>query len=188
MPKTNQKGRNKVTPYIRLHRGITSSEAWQSLSCEATRLLICIWERHNGTNNGQIGYGFREARKALRVGTRKVQRAFGDLQERGFIIERSPASFDWKTGAGLGKATEWELTMEPCDGKPAKATYRTWPEKQNTVTTVVTVGSHSGNRSRQNTSKPKPNGSYSGNRLTQKCELSGYHSGNTSNIPSGVAE
>ena len=54
MGKMNAKGRNKFEAHIRLHRGITNSAAWKNLSCEATRLLILIWVRHNGSNMEQI--------------------------------------------------------------------------------------------------------------------------------------
>ncbi len=72
MGKVNRKGRNKFEPFVRLHRGVTNSEAWKSLSCEARCLLIEIWARHNGQNNGRIPYSHREARKALHVGWRGV--------------------------------------------------------------------------------------------------------------------
>jgi len=185
MGKTNAKGRSKYQAHIRIHRGITNSAAWKTLSSEATRLLILIWARHNGTNNGSISFSHREAREALRVGTRKVPAAFKELQERGFLICRSKGSFRWKLGAGEGKASEWEVTEEPCDGKLAKKSYRDWKEKQITATAPVTVGNHSSNRSRIN-SRKKPNiGNHSSNRSDSFKHSSGNHSGDTYNIPEG---
>jgi hypothetical protein len=35
-----------------------------------------------------------------------------------------PGAFTMKVGAGEGRASEWELTTEPCDGQPAKRLYR----------------------------------------------------------------
>jgi hypothetical protein len=137
MGKVTPKGRSKFEPHIRLHRGVTNSAAWKSLSCEARCLLIEIWTRNNGQNNGCIAYSHREARQALRVGNRKTQAAFRELQDRGFIIARTKGSFDWKSG----RATEWEITAEPCDDRLAKRLYRDWPKKQNTVPILRTDGS-----------------------------------------------
>lgn len=125
--KVNAKGRNMDGQHIRLHRGVTGSAAWQSLSCEARCVVMLVWERHNGHNNGQIPLSRRETRTALRIGTNKVQRAFADAMDRGFLIERDKGSFNYK----VRHATEWEITAEPCDDKPAKRSYRTWVEKQN---------------------------------------------------------
>ena len=63
-----------------------------------------------------------------RIGSRKVQAAFQELHDRGFIVPRAKGSFDWKQR----QATEWEITTEPCDDQPAKRLYRKWLEKQNT--------------------------------------------------------
>ncbi len=142
MGKVNRKGRNKFEPFVRLHRGVTNSEAWKSLSCEARCLLIEIWARHNGQNNGRIPYSHREARKTLRIGSRKVQAAFQELENRGFVVPRAKGSFDWKQR----QATEWEITTEPCDDQPAKRLYRKWLEKQNTAPTVGTDGTRGGHR------------------------------------------
>lgn len=147
MAKVNRKGRTTHEPFIRLHRGVTNSDAWKASSCEGRCLLIEIWARYNGTNNGAIAYSHREARQALRAGNGKVQRAFREMQDKGFLIARIIGSFNWKHGAGQGRATEWEITTEPCDGKTAKATYRQWRENQNHGPKVETAGSYSGNRS-----------------------------------------
>ena len=128
MSKVNKKGRNTNIQYIKLHRGITNSDAWKSLSCEASRLWIEIYARHNGQNNGSIAYSVVEARLTLKVGMKKVAHAFKDLQDRGFLICRLKGSFNNKVRAGKGKASEWEITTEPCDNQPAKALYRKWPE------------------------------------------------------------
>ena len=126
MAKANQKGRSQNEPFVCLHRGITSSTAWKSLKVESRALLLEIWIRHNGKNNGRIALGHHQAREALRIGSRKVTAAFKELQNKGFIIMRLEASFDWKTGAGEGRATEWELTAEPCDGNSPKRYYKNW--------------------------------------------------------------
>jgi hypothetical protein len=127
--RANHKGRAIYEQYIKLHRGVTNSDAWKSLKCEVKCLVLLIWERHNGLNNGKIPLSHREARKALGIGNNKTTSAFKMAQDLGFIIERSKGSFHYKTRAGEGKASEWEITAESCDGEPAKHKYRSWKNK-----------------------------------------------------------
>lgn len=172
MAKTNRKGRSNNVPFINLHRGVTNSPAWKALSCEGRCLVLAVWERHNGTNNGCIPLSHREARLALGVGNTKTVRAFQQAKEHGFLIERMKGSFQWKIGAGQGRATEWEITTEPCEGKPAEMLYRKW-EKQNPAPDAGTIGSDTGNRSSKNATSNCPDGSQRGNRFTQLRVVSG---------------
>lgn len=122
--KMNAKGRNTGQQFIKLEAAVTQSIAWQSLCCEARSLLIEIWKRHNGSNNGLISYSYREAKKALGIGSTKVKKALDQLIDRGFLIIRRASSFNFKGNGGASRATEWELTTEACDGKSAKMNYR----------------------------------------------------------------
>ena len=114
------------TPYIKLHRGVTQSLAWRSSSPIARCLLIQIWEKHNGSNNGQISYSYRQAKADLHCGNTTASGAFKELQDKGFLIERRKGSFHQKTDGGARRASEWELTTEPCDAKPAKLNYKVY--------------------------------------------------------------
>jgi len=172
MAKMNRKGRSKYTPFINLHRGVTSSPAWKALSCETKCLVLLVWERHNGTNNGCIPLSHREARLAMGIGNTKTARAFKQAQEHGFLIIRSKGSFDYKVAAGEGRASEWEITPEPCDDKKAKAHYRDW-KKQNPVPDVGTTGSQGGNRSTKTTAQNNPDGSQRGNRYARLRVVNG---------------
>lgn len=172
MARMNKKGRSSSNQFICLHRGITNSDAWKALNCETKCLILLVWERHNGKNNGTIPLSHREARAALRIGNDKTTKAFHQAQERGFLIERIKGSFEWKMGAGQGRSTEWELTTEPCDGRPAKGDYRKW-KNQNAVPNAGTAGSYPGNRSGKNTAPNGPNGSDSGNRFSHFRVVSG---------------
>lgn len=172
MTKINHKGRNKHTPFIKLHRGVTNSAAWKALTCEAKCLILLIWERHNGANNGTIPLSHREARKALGIGNTKTSKAFREAQAHGFIIERNKGSFDWKMGAGQGRATEWEITAEPSDGKPAKMSYRNW-QNQIAAPDVGADGSEGGNRSAKTHQQKQSNGTYGGNRLPELMVVNG---------------
>ncbi|MBL6930572.1 MAG: hypothetical protein ISR46_03650 [Rhodospirillales bacterium] len=117
-------------------------------------------------NNGRIPLSHREARLALGVGNTKTARAFKDAQEHGFLIIRSKGSFNFKVASGEGKATEWEISTEPCDDKLAKLLYRNW-KKQNPVPDAGTAGFQGGNRSTKTSAQNNPDGSQSRNRYSR---------------------
>jgi hypothetical protein len=150
--RTNVKGRSVGTQFINLHRGITDSLAYQSLSCEARSLLIEIWRRHNGRNNGAIAYSFREARAALRVGKRKIERAFAELMDRGFLIRCYKGAFNVKEA----RASEWELTMEPRGDNKPKALYKDWCPPPD-LFRKKNHGAHSGDRTGTTVGTTPPN-------------------------------
>lgn len=168
MAKTNRKGRAATVRFIKLHRGVTSSQAWKSLSCEAKCLVLQIWERHNGNNNGQIPYSVREAREDLGIGSTRLTTAFKDAQDRGFIVAHHKGSFTHKTAAGKGRASEWEITAERCNGKPAKNTFRKWPPNLKTPTASVTTGNRTGSRQPPNIIRNTPGGNQPGTRSGSK--------------------
>jgi hypothetical protein len=95
-----------------------------------------------------------------------------NAQEHGFLIERTKGSFGQKTRAGQGRATEWEITTEACDGQPAKALYRSW-KKQNAVPEAGTASTYGRNRSGINAAPDHPNGTCSRNRSTRLQDRSG---------------
>lgn len=180
MAKANKTGRSRFVPYIKLHRGVTDSEAWKSLSCEARCVVLEVWARHNGQNNGRIVLSHREVRQALHIAPRRVVRAFREAVDRGFLIERSKGSFNCK----VARATEWEITTEECDDKTPKAPYRDWGKKQNAGTAVVADGNHSGSRARKLSHEKGVHGNHSGSRQGGFADVHGNHSGSTYNLPS----
>ncbi len=186
MGQTNAKGRNKYEAHIRIHRGITNSAAWKSLSCNATRLLIQIWSRHNGVNNGKISYSKREALRDLRIGSKKVREAFEELQQKGFLICRSKGRFDYKVTAGEGRASEWEITDERCDNQPAKKSYKKWTEKQKPGTKAVPAGDQRSTRSRRKSFSKDQSGDHGSTRYAHSAPQSGDYGSTTYNIPQGT--
>jgi DNA-binding XRE family transcriptional regulator len=84
------------------------SLAWRSLTGNAIKLLIVVWQRHNGVNNGEISFSVREAAD---VGLSKsaAWRAFRELREKGFLAITRESAFSLKTHA----ARCWRLTAEP---------------------------------------------------------------------------
>ena len=84
--KLNAFGMASTAKHIRLHNWIMDTAAWSSLTLGARCLLLEVWRRHNGQNNGQISYSQREAVKALRCGFASAARWFNELQEKGFLV------------------------------------------------------------------------------------------------------
>lgn len=101
------------------------SPAWNSLSLPARCLLIEIWKRYNGQNNGQISLSHREASEKLGVGRNTPTKLFRELEEKGFIEANQRGHFNVKGG----KATTWRLTAVPCGQKPATKEFMRWGKK-----------------------------------------------------------
>ncbi|GAK34607.1 hypothetical protein JCM17846_28930 [Iodidimonas nitroreducens] len=125
------KGRSKRdAPFVKLDHGLLNSEAFAHVTPQACKLLIGIWRRHDGRNNGAIPYSRREAMKLLQCGEHRAAGAFDELIDKGFIKLARNASFSLKTR----EAREWELTAEQCNGDPPSRDFKHWrsAQKQNT--------------------------------------------------------
>ena len=136
--RANAKGRTLgQARHVRLYHWLLKSSAWRSLSLPARCLLIEVWTRYNGQNNGEIAYSVREAAKALGVGKNTAHRAFQQLEANGFLKARRRGSFHWQGGL----ATTWEITAEPCGDNRASKDFMSWrPENQNPVPLRGTTG------------------------------------------------
>ena len=123
--------------FVKLYHWLLQSHAWRSASLAARCLLIEVWRRHNGVNNGEIAFSVREAAEALGIGKNTANRAFRELEDKGFLNARERGSFHWKGGP----ATTWELTAEPLGERPASKEFmRRQPEIQNPVPERGTTG------------------------------------------------
>jgi hypothetical protein len=109
--------------FIRLTHELMDSEAWDTASSECKDLVLRIWKRFNGRNNGRISYSRREAEAALPCGPTQAVRYFKEAQELGFIVATKRGSLD---GDGAGKATRWRITMEPCGEESATRDFLRW--------------------------------------------------------------
>ena len=54
----------------------------------------------------------RDGARLLNVGKSTIAEAYIDLADRGFIKPNAASSFDFKTGASVGRATTWILTED----------------------------------------------------------------------------
>lgn len=118
--------------YTPLPYAFLKSEAWRSLSGAAVKVFLELHTRFNGGNNGKIHLSMNEAAEALGLGKATVQRAFSELQEKGFIALTCPGNWYHR------KAHEWRLTTKTTQAVrgniAATNEWRDWrPEKQNAV-------------------------------------------------------
>ena len=51
------KSRGNAERFVMLPHWMLKCPAWRTLSPNAKAVLLHLWERHNGTNNGEITYG-----------------------------------------------------------------------------------------------------------------------------------
>ena len=104
--------------FIKLDRDLVRSDRWQGLTPGARALLLEIWAWHNGTNNGSIRYGVRQAVASLRCSFSTAKKLFQELEAAGLIVATERGSFRWKQGAREGRTTAWRIIPER-NGKAA---------------------------------------------------------------------
>jgi hypothetical protein len=112
--------------FIRLTHNILDSEAWRKASLGCRCLVLEIWRRYNGRNNGSISFSRREAQAALKCGPVQAVRYLREAQERGFIVATQRGSLN---GDGDGKATRWGVTMESFGEQKATRDFLRWRAK-----------------------------------------------------------
>jgi hypothetical protein len=107
--------------YVQLRHYLLKSAAWETLPGDASKLLIDLWARYNGINNGEITYSVREAEH---IGLRRSQaaRMFAVLCERGFLVVVRTASFT----AVKKLSRTWRITDEPYRDEPATKDFMRW--------------------------------------------------------------
>jgi hypothetical protein len=99
--------------FIALPHYMLRAPVWKTLPSDAKALLIEVWMRHNGMNNGEISFSVREAEE-IGISRSVAARMFAVLIERGFLVITRDSAFSVKTK----HARLWRLTMEPYRGEP----------------------------------------------------------------------
>ncbi|NKB49056.1 MAG: helix-turn-helix domain-containing protein [Alphaproteobacteria bacterium] len=118
--RTNAAGRRETEQYLPIPYLMARSEAWRSLSGPAIKVFIEIRCRYNGQNNGELSLSLDEAARLLGIGKATAQRAFVDLEKKGFIKKI-------KQGQWYGRlATEWAVTDRPHKGHLATRDWKDW--------------------------------------------------------------
>ena len=119
--KLNAIGQSRGERYVRLQWYMLQSEAWRSLTPNAKALLLDVWARHNGINNGEISYAVREARK-IGLGRHAATDAFDLLIERGFLRVTRNSGFNVKRR----DAHLWAVTAEKVGDRPPTKDFMRW--------------------------------------------------------------
>lgn len=121
------KGKRSDGQFLALPYAVLKSEAWRSLSGAAVKVLFELHTRFNGSNNGRVRLSMNEAVAALGIGKGTAQRAFCELQDKGFIALTTAGNWYHR------RAHEWRLTMKPVDGPkgriPPTNEWKDWREK-----------------------------------------------------------
>lgn len=130
MPKhrrTNADGRSAPDQYMALPYTMVHSDAWRALSGGALKVLIELYSRYNGRNNGALCLSYADASKKLALGHATIKRAFDELRSKGFIQLV-------KQGHWYGrKAAEWAITNKPLYGNMASNDWKHWRVKKTVV-------------------------------------------------------
>ena len=84
-PTGRSKGRER---FIKLPHWLLNSPAYQSLALGPRALLIEVWLRHNGQNNGDISFSVREAARRLKCSKDTASKWFRELEDKGFLVAR----------------------------------------------------------------------------------------------------
>ncbi|TMM50734.1 MarR family transcriptional regulator [Sulfitobacter sabulilitoris] len=124
---SNKGKRPQDGQYIPLPYAQLKSAAWRSLSGAAVKVWLELHTRFNGSNNGNVRLSMNEAVSALGISKGTAQRAFIELQEKGFIAMQNPGNWYHR------RAHEWRLTtkrMQTSKGmQPATDDWRHWRKK-----------------------------------------------------------
>jgi hypothetical protein len=123
--------------FVQLNHWMLKSPAWKTLPPNAKAVLLHMWQRNNGTNNGYISYAVREAEE-IGVSRSAAARAIEECIDRGFLVCTRDSAFNVKTRAAFdndgtqaeSRARLWRLTAERANGQPATKDFMMWSQKK----------------------------------------------------------
>jgi hypothetical protein len=105
------------------------SEAYRTLKPGPRALLWELIRRHNGANNGRIGFSQRAMSAAINVADRETVAGYvRELEALGFITAQRRGGFNVKVADR--RATEWALTMFPVGDEPATKDFMHWKPRK----------------------------------------------------------
>ena len=122
---SKRKPRTPQDTFVRLDHALLSTMAWLYLSPAAMKLLLALWARFTGNNNGQIPFGVREAMGLLGCGKHQALRLFDELQDKGFVRVARDSDFRTKR-----VAREFTITALPVGDEPATRDFEQWVPEQ----------------------------------------------------------
>lgn len=127
MPKHDKRGRNRTSSpkFVQIFAGFMKEQAWRSLGMTARVLYIELKSHFNGGNNGDIGLSVRQAAANLNCSKGAAERAFKDLQAKGFIKKRTAG---YLGSNGQGVSAKWELTELSYRGIRPSREFKMWKQ------------------------------------------------------------
>ena len=121
-----RKSSNKLDfHFTALPKNVTSSQAFLYSSAKAKVIWLCLMERYNGHNNGEIPVSVRDAGAYAKCEPNTAGKALRELQDVGLI------HCTMKTGFTMGKrlASTYALTHLPVGGKVATNDWKRYKYK-----------------------------------------------------------
>jgi hypothetical protein len=110
--------------YFGLSYTMARSPAFRMLSGAALKVFIELRTRFNGGNNGDLSMSMDEAARLLGIGKATAQRAFAELEEKGFLRMT-------RLGRWIGRqATTWRTTDKGCRGELPTNDWKAWRPKR----------------------------------------------------------
>lgn len=82
-----------TTQFCKLKHTMMDTAEFQDLSAGATRLLLLLFRRHDGFNNGQIVCSKRDAMKWCHCTDRAALAYFKELQTSGLVTQTQKGRF-----------------------------------------------------------------------------------------------
>lgn len=124
--KTNAKGRSVGKhPFVMLSHFAFDCTAYRSLKPGPRALLLEFIRRHNGANNGRVGFSQRDMSASINVADREIVAAYvRKLEELGFVKAHKRGGFNVKVADR--RATEWSLTMFAIGDAAATKEFMKW--------------------------------------------------------------
>jgi hypothetical protein len=102
-------------PYVLVPAGLLTHQEWVQLDPAARVIFIDVCTRHNGRNNGAIGYGCAAGAKAANVSPSTANRRLNQLRKSGLLKLRKGGIFNIKDCEKQSR--EWEITIFAVAGR-----------------------------------------------------------------------
>jgi hypothetical protein len=118
--RTDATGRSAGEQYVNIGYPMLQSVAWRSLSGPACKVWLELRTRYNGGNNGKLALSLEEAARLLHLGKATVQRAFTELEAKGFVVMSQRGQWYGR------KATTWTLCDRSSNGVMATHAWKRW--------------------------------------------------------------
>ena len=123
-----KKGRIAKGQFAMIPFAVMDSDAFRSLRPVSVYIYLRMMRRGNGSNNGHIPFGCREAADECNIGKMTAQRAFKQLEEVGLIECTVPSSFNSRKKL----SREWAFTHLEIGENPATGKWKDFKLKPST--------------------------------------------------------